>query len=131
MVSPDPSCWSTPCPSTVKINCDGTFFDKLKMGLSAFIVRNHIGALIDGKISIYSYSYPVMVEAKAILDATMFASLYVSSLVMIEPDSKVDINAILMEASLLPRDATGLVEAIRDAARKVPKISCLCVYGGE
>lgn len=47
---------------------------------------------------------------------------------MIEYDSKVVIDAILIEVSLWPWDATGVVEATQDVARKVPRIYFAFVY---
>ena len=61
-----PSRWLAPCPSMVKTNCDGAFSKNLKLGAAAFVVRDHSGALIDGKNSFIYCSSPVMVEAKAI-----------------------------------------------------------------
>lgn len=36
--SPSPSRWMTHCPSLLKINCDDTFSDCLKLGIVAFVV---------------------------------------------------------------------------------------------
>lgn len=44
---PNPLCG--PCPSVLKLNCDGAFFERILIGSAAFIVRNTIGALVDGR----------------------------------------------------------------------------------
>ena len=116
-----------PCPGLLKINCDGAYSDNLKLGIAAFVVRDHIGALVDGNLFFYSCSSPVGVEAKAVLDATLFANLCVSSPIIIESDCKVVVDVITMEASLLHWDKNGMVEAVRDISRKTPPISYSCV----
>lgn len=127
-VSPGPSRWSAPCPSTEKINCDVAYSINLKLGSTAFVVRDHTGVLIDEKVSFFSCSSPTTVEAKAILDAKVFAASCFSSPVLIESDCKVVIDAILMEDFLLSWDDIGVVKAIRDVGRKVPIISFSFVY---
>ena len=125
---PGPSRWSAPCPGMVKINCDGAFSKNLNLGVAAFVVRDHTGALVDGKTSFIYCSSPVIVEAKAIFEATMFAASCFSLPVLIESDCKVVIDAILMEPTLIPWDDIGVVEAIRDMARKFANISFSFVY---
>lgn len=99
-----PSRWSAPCLGALKINCDGAYSDNLKLGLAAFAIRDYIGALVYGKISFYSSSSSVMVEAKAIFDVLMFLALCVYSPVIIESDCN-DVNDdISLEAFVLPLD---------------------------
>ena len=111
----------------MKINCDGAYSDKLKLGLVVFVVRDHTGVLVDGKISFYSCSSPIMVEAKVIYDASVLAASCIFSPVIIE-SGKVVLDAISLEASLLPWDIYGIIDAIRDVARKVPSISYSFMY---
>ena len=98
------------------------------MGVAAFVVRDHTGTLVDGKISFYPCSLPTMVEAKAIYDASLFAASCVCEPVIIESDCKIVIDAISSDASFLPWDDSGMVEAIRDVANKSSSISYSFIY---
>lgn len=79
----------------IYFNCDGAFAARIQMGSAAYVVRDHMRSLIGGSVSFIPCSYPVIAEAKAILEATMYASFYLSMPVLIESDSKVVIDAIL------------------------------------
>lgn len=79
-------------------------------------------SIVDGSTSSFSCSFPVLAEARAVWDATIFAHRSTNVPVIIESDCKEVIDAISGQASFLPWDNSGLVDSIRDLVNNSNKI---------
>ena len=76
--------------------------NKLKFDLAAFVVRDWSGSIVDGPTSSFSFSFPVLAEARAVWDAIVFAQWSTNVSIIIESDCKEVIDVISGQASFLP-----------------------------